>query len=235
MNSFFLGYDPGGNGKHGICILQLKGESLNCVVCKTVETVKDVLEEIGQYQPFTAAGIDTFTTWSSGESGWRHSDRWLREKYKGVANSVQAANSTYGSMIVSGAIVGRCLLEKGTKTVTETHPKVGYFALTGEEYEREDYFKMVDKLKGTLDLELAYSEDVLHKKGFTDHHFDALFSAVAAYLSVRAEEGGWRKNLHALCEEEGEGERLFYAFGSKDRVVYAWLETECSCEDSFSG
>jgi len=82
---------------------------------------------------------------------------------------------------------------------------------------------MVGILKSSLNgiIELSsISEDICPKKQFTDHHFDALFSAVVAYLSTRTDKKGWKNNLHTLDNDKDEC--LAYAFGDKNTVIYAW-------------
>lgn len=231
----FLGYDPGGNGKHGICILELKGKSLNVKVCEKVLTVNHVLAKIDSCDGFRAAGIDTFTTWSAAKSGWRASDLWLRNEYKELSTSVLSSNSTSGSMCINGALVGKCLIDSNkAEIITETHPKVGFPVLTAErhngelifsQYNRETPLEMVgilrDSLNGVVELS-AIPEDICPKGQFTDHHFDALFSAVVAYLSTLPADkrGGWMHNLHLGCEKEC----LSYPFGEEGKVIYAWPE-----------
>lgn len=234
----FLGYDPGGNEKHGVCVLEFneKQAELKIVACKKEPTVNDVLKEIEKYNIFKAAGIDTFTTWSSGISGWRASDLWLRNRYKELSSSVLSSNSTSGSMCINGALVGKCLLDNNkTEKVTETHPKVGFpvlirkaNALTADSltglYNYEQPCRMLDKLSTALSNSAGLSlplNGISKCADFTDHHFDALFSAVVACLStLPKEEGGWAENLHEGCEMEC----LSYPFGEKGKVIYAWPE-----------
>lgn len=232
----FFGYDPGGNDKHGICILELQGKSLNIKVCKKVPTVKHVLAKIDDCDGFKAAGIDTFTTWSAAESGWRASDLWLRNEYKELSSSVLSSNSTSGSMCINGALVGKCLIDSNkAEIITETHPKIGFPVLIGKAntpiaeslkglYDYDQSHRMLDKLSAALSnlagLSLL-SNGFSKGSKFSDHHFDALFSAVVACLStLPKEEGGWAENLHEGCEMEC----LLYPFGEKGKVIYAWPE-----------
>jgi len=53
-----------------------------------------------------AAGIDTLTVLSMGNSGWRAADRWLREQYPHVQNSVVNPNYLhYASAVCEGEFV----------------------------------------------------------------------------------------------------------------------------------
>ena len=73
------------------------------------------------------AGVDTLTEWSSGNSGFRSADRWLRKTYPEVRNSVMSPNSILSSMTVSGAAFLTLLAPRfrtDGSMVTEAHPKV---------------------------------------------------------------------------------------------------------------
>ena len=136
-----MGYDPGGNGKHGVAAIRIQGDAVAEIELNTVDAASDVLKwffcqnRIARLGPALGIGVDTLTYWSGGGSGWRHADIHLRSTYPDVAASVASANSLYGSMGINGMFVLR-RLRKEIKTlyVTETHPKVLYRTLFGKPY-----------------------------------------------------------------------------------------------------
>lgn len=144
-----------------------------------------------------AAGIDTITEWNGGRSGWRPADHWLRETYPDVKKSVVALNSIYGAMAVNGASFLTLLRPRfhsdGTM-ITEAHPKVCYFAITGIVHawpkRRED---MTEWLLRELGIESPESGF-----GVNDHSFDAGVSILGA---LRGLNGDWTHDLHTESNE----------------------------------
>jgi len=106
------------------------------IFVQTQETVKDVIGWFSQFSNAVGIGIDTFTKWATGKSGWRPADLWLRAKYPDVALSVASPNSLYGSMTVGGMAVKSWFFYQYPKAViSETHPKVLYFAFKKQKYD----------------------------------------------------------------------------------------------------
>lgn len=140
--AFVIGYDPGGNGRHGVAALQVRERKGRWIPVdlqvRTVDTLTDVVEwvedQICRDVRIVAAGVDTLTEWNGGRSGWRPGDCWLKDAYGEVAAKIVASHSLSGSMAVNGAAFLTRLEPRfradGTM-VTEAHPKVAYFALTG--------------------------------------------------------------------------------------------------------
>ena len=136
MTSIYLGYDPGGGGAHGVAAID--GNNVVCDTLLTAQSAIDWFSERCRDRDNIVLGVDTLTLWSSGPSGWRPADRALRAAYPDVVNSVTASNSLYGAMPINGAVVMRVLGEVMKNfTITETHPKVLYFAMTGDLYNYE--------------------------------------------------------------------------------------------------
>jgi hypothetical protein len=165
-----------------------------------ISTAADLHEAVGWIDEtcrsgrIVAAGVDTLTEWSSGRAGWRAADHWLKLHDPAMSPSVKAPNSLRGSMTLNGAAFLLLLAERfhadGT-VVTESHPKVCYFAATGEKACWEDDR---EKMAAWLLAELAVgsAEDVCVKD---DHRFDAAMSALAA---LRGLNGDWTLDLHAV-------------------------------------
>jgi hypothetical protein len=207
VSGLYLGYDPGGGGAHGVAAID--GVNVVCATLVTAQSAIDWFRERCRQREGVAMGVDTLTLWSSGPAGWRPADRALRAAYADVANSVTAPNSLYGAMPINGAVVMRALSEsiQGLR-VTETHPKVLYFALTGHPYDYEQQaVGMVQNLRQWLDA------DELNVN--SEHAWDAL---VSAYAARQWASNGWPTDLHQLprnAEEE-----LFPIYGNQ--AHYAW-------------
>jgi len=199
VDATVIGYDPGGNGSHGLAFLTVAGPSVLNVECMTCEDAGEVIERIEKRrQDPVAIGIDTLTCWNSGPAGWRSADRWLRERYETIQKSVVSSNSMSGAMCVNGMAVLLDLKNRCPELhISETHPKVLYHALTQEE-ETYDFdqnrLPMIEKLTAVLDLDGSLDDDAVAN----DHEWDAAISAFAAWKGWT---GAWTLDLHALPSE----------------------------------
>lgn len=149
------------------------------------------------------------TCWSTGPSGWRPADRWLRARFPDVVHSVVAANSMYGAMAINGGAVIQSLRSHWPKIgITEVHPKVLYRALAGTKYDaKHQGLSMCKWLGYQLGCEVMVSND---------HEWDALLCAFAAWKGFSGE---WERDLHA--ELTTDGESLVHPFG---RSRFYWPE-----------
>jgi hypothetical protein len=167
-----LGYDPGGGGAHGGAVISRNTSGECRVKVQTLNNVHHALnwfaEECNE-QP-TAAGIDTLLAWPfQNDSGWRCVDTFLRGTYPDVRNSVVSANSLYGAMCVNGMSMAFKLREKWSGiTLNETHPKVLYYALTGQVY----HFA-ADRIEWLIQTIGAANQYQIE----SDNEWDALISA----------------------------------------------------------
>ena len=231
LTGCFLGYDPGGNEKHGVAAIRVVSGSVQKAACRTVKTAGDALQwlreriarketeclggamaDLGRVH---GLGIDTLTYWSSGRSGLRTADEMLREVFdpvlqkehrkrqvtgaeKPFRTSVVALNSLYGSMSVNGMFVLRKIRKSSERAgsssdpwITETHPKVLYFALSGEKY---DYDNRREEMNRWLVNEMNMRLDGMEESELTknDHEWDAVISAWAAN---QGRTGRWETNL----------------------------------------
>src|ERR1700689_2446213 len=100
QDDIYLGFDPGGDRKFGVAILN--GSFVKTGVVSSVHDAMNWAENECQEQKPKAVGIDTLLHWSTCRSGTRPCDKQLREKYSNVKNSIMAPNSLYGSMAVGG-------------------------------------------------------------------------------------------------------------------------------------
>lgn len=155
-NGCWLGYDPGGDGKHGVAAIRVEDGVVTEIELETAEAAHDVVtwfscrSRAARLGRALGIGVDTLAYWSGGPSGWRHADRFLQCRYpdvlpgqvktkdkkpKTVADSVASANGLRGSMGLNGMFVLLRLRNKsGDLYVTETHPKVLHWALVKEPY-----------------------------------------------------------------------------------------------------
>jgi len=207
----FVGYDPGGNGKQGVAALDIDAGRTKSIVVKTLFSAEHVLDWFLKLSPTPQAiGVDTLTNWSTGPSGLRPADRWLREKYPEVAGSVMASNSLYGAMSVNGMAVLKELRDKYSNLViTETHPKVLHFHLCKQQFDFNESDDSKSRMNKFLEDQLGTPVDCQ-----TDHEWDAAASALAAY---RWHSRKWINDLHLLPRSDKE--RSIQPCGS---THYAW-------------
>jgi hypothetical protein len=207
----YFGYDPGGNNGHGAAALHVKSDgnaSIDTALLESAEAVIDWFHRYSDNNP-TAIGVDTLTCWSTGPSGWRPADRWLKERYPSVRLSVASPNSLYGSMSLNGMAVLLALKADFPQLlITETHPKVLHWHFRRSRY---DWVSEQEPMNATLAEQLDCG--LICK---SDHEWDAAISALAAY---RWASGQWQRDLHALPRTSGE--RLISPCGP---TSYAWPE-----------
>ncbi|MDA0661192.1 MAG: DUF429 domain-containing protein [Planctomycetota bacterium] len=216
MSSIYLGYDPGGGGAHGVAAIN--GNNVVSDTLLTAQHAIDWFREICRDREIIVLGVDTLTLWSTGPSGWRPADRALRATYPAVANSVTSSNSLYGAMPINGAVVMRMLAERvESLPITETHPKVLYFALTGNVY---DYAEQSGTMIQSLTDWIGEEEININ----SEHAWDALISA---YAARQWHTKAWTDDLHQLPQSDNE--QLTPVFG--DRACFAWPK-KVRCEET---
>jgi hypothetical protein len=91
-----VGYDPGGEEDHGFAELRVENgeaQSLKSLTLDNAEAVIKATLDTEKHQDLIGVGIDTMTCWSTGKSGWRPADNWLRNQYDEVEKSVVSPNS----------------------------------------------------------------------------------------------------------------------------------------------
>ena len=174
---------------------------------ETLQTAEDVVQSIlGGEEPL-GLGIDTLTCWSNGRSGWRPADRWLRRHYADVQKAVIAPNSLYGAMCLNGMAVLLTVRQAFPAIfVTETHPKVLYYALLEEPYDYSgpNTSVMNDRLNSWLGVDVEPRNE---------HEWDAAISILPV---VRGLNGSWQ-DLHTLPTKSSE--RLVHPCGE---TTYMW-------------
>jgi hypothetical protein len=203
-----LGYDPGGNGRHGVAALSIDDSfKPTKIIVQTPETVKDVIDWFSQFNNVTGIGLDTLTKWATGLSGWRPADLWLRAKYPDVALNVVSPNALFGSMTIGGMVVKSWFFHKYPEAViSETHPKVLYFALKKH---KQDWENASQEMVGFLSTKLG-----ILCNPHNDHEFD---SAISCYVVLEFLRGSWKNDLHA--KSDARCGAYLEPFGSS---VYAW-------------
>lgn len=208
INGTIAGYDPGGKNKNGFAILEIQsGKPVNIAIT-TLANAEAVINKIIAIKNIIGLGVDTLSCWGTGHGGWRPADKWLRRKYPVVQNSIMAPNTLSGSMGINGMSV---LIEAANKSkgvlLSETHPKVLYYALTQKKY---DYAKNSNEMDRFLSIQL----NGLDLRTSNDHEWDAAVSAYAIFMGIT---GTWEHDLHKLPIENNE--RILKPCG---KTFYFW-------------
>ncbi len=195
INGIIAGYDPGGNGRHGFALLRILDGKPVSISIKTLSNSEAVINEIRTYA-ILGLGADTLSCWCTGSGGWRPADIWLRKRYPAVRNRVMSPNTLSGSMCINGMSV---LIEAANTasgiTLSETHPKVLYYALTQKKYDKYDD----DEQHAEMDSFLSKKLGGLNVRTSNDHEWDAAISAYALMMGIT---GIWTYDLHKLQPED---------------------------------
>lgn len=192
LNGTIAGFDPGGNGSNGFALLQLRDGKPASVSVETLPNSEAVVNKI-RANNVLGLGVDTLSCWCTGRSGWRPADLWLRDRYPAVRSSVMSPNGLSGSMGINGMSV---LIETASSSdrisLSETHPKVLYYALTQRKY---DYRESQAEMDGFLSNVLGG----INIGASNDHEWDAVISAYALLMGMT---GVWKNDLHELQPED---------------------------------
>ena len=210
MTGTVVGYDPGGNCKHGLAQALVRDGEIVSVTTKTLSHAEDVVTSILDFETPLGLGIDTLTCWGTGRSGWRPADRWLRQRYPAVKESMVAPNSLWGAMSVNGmAVLIPVRQARRSIFVTETHPKVLYYALFNQpwDFKGQNISVMNERLSQLLGVDVAPQNE---------HEWDSAISILGVVRGIRRL---WQRDLHALPTDSGE--RLVQPCGT---TAYVWPE-----------
>ena len=161
LAGWFFGYDPGGNNRHGVAAIRVAHGRVQRSVVATKQTVADVLNwfqcqpqewnERGPLSGVFGMGIDTLAYWCGASNGAREADRWLGSRYDGIMSSVIWPNALRSAMSINGMFVLRELRRNCPSLyVTETHPKVLYYALS-ETPRLKEINRRIEALTGRRD------------------------------------------------------------------------------------
>jgi len=157
----WIGADPGGKGSFGVAILTADGQSQTTSVDCADEAVVYVRGHLDRTP--SGIGVDAPLWWTSGLSGDRHADQWLRQRYGFTGGEVQAANSLRGAVLTQGAMFIQRMRETYPAVpVTESHPKAILKALTQNDWN---------------EFSIRFGLKVVTAN---DHERDALIAAISA-------------------------------------------------------
>ena len=197
--AFWLGADPGGIGNFGIAILADDARPQTLSVDCADEAIAFVRRHLDRSP--AGIGVDAPLWWSSGRSGDRHADQWLRKRYGLSGGEVQAANSLRGAALTQGAMFVQRMRELCPAVpVTESHPKALLKAVAHGDW-------------------MAFAVRFGLKSAMTnDHERDALIAAVSA------REGFGGRWTHDLGETRLPGEQDPKKYWLAP-VYYYWPET----------
>jgi len=207
LSGTILGYDPGGNNGHGLASLVVRNGMVLDVQTRTLATSEEVTRFAVERRNVVGLGADTLTCWSTGQSGWRPAERWLREQYPSLRRAITSPNALNGSMLVNGMAVLLTLRDRlPSLAVCEAHPRLLYWSLVGEPYDYRNARPKMDQVLGNL-----LSVPMTTANG---HEWDA---AMAAYATLQGLTGQWSTDLHTLPAQGGE--RLIRPCGD---TAYFW-------------
>jgi hypothetical protein len=182
----WFGADPGGANAFGVALLRPDGTFES----KVVSCADDAMKWLSRKDvTILAAGIDAPLWWSSGNSGDRAADRYLRNKFGISGGTVQAANSLRGALLIQGALLAMALRRQSPKLpITEAHPKALLKALWPDLSKSDRPWERIAK---RFRLEGPEPDDDERKD-----RRDAILAAIAAREGTT---GQWTRDL-ALCE-----------------------------------
>jgi predicted nuclease with RNAse H fold len=161
VGEHWIGADPGGQGNFGIAILTDDGQSQ----CSSVDCADEALTFVRRHldQIPSGVGVDAPLWWSSGQSGDRQADQWLRKRYGLSGGEVQTTNSLRGAAVIQGAMFVQRLRDiHPAVPVTESHPKALLKAVT-----QGDWRAFASRFGLTI-------------AAANDHERDALIAAISA-------------------------------------------------------
>lgn len=170
----WIGADPGGRDNFGVAIVESDGTATTWCVSFADEAVDVVAEHLSS--EIGGAGVDAPLWWSSGQSGGRRADQWLRDTHGLSGGQVQSTNSLRGAALVQGVMFVQRLRERcGTVNVTEAHPKAVMRALGHTWFEFRRRFAIATNVDDAR-----------------THERDAIIAAVSAREGF---EGRWTRDL----------------------------------------
>jgi predicted nuclease with RNAse H fold len=197
----WIGADPGGKKAFGLAILDHGGRfSTNCLSCAD-EAIKYLVEKLVEKPD--GIGIDAPMWWSSGVSGDRRADQWIRKSYNIRSGTVQAANSLRGAALIQGALFAKRARQLFPAVpITEAHPKAVRRALRLNNWPE---FCSRFSVEGSADDE---------------NRQDAVVSALAAREGF---EERWRIDLATVRDECEQNPATYWLAPMR----YFWPDTGC--------
>jgi len=201
-NGVWIGADPGGKRKFGVAALSPDGD----VEATRFSCAREAVAWVAGFEDdVLGVGVDAPLWWSSGISGARNADEWLRDRYPGARNSGRLINSVVGGVLIQGFLFAAELRQRVPELpVTEAHPKLLLHA------RRQDF--------GMLARESGLSGDPRIISETNDDRRDAVIAALAAREGFS---GKWTRNLAGmdpLCGEQAASDRWLRP------VHYWWFE-----------
>jgi predicted nuclease with RNAse H fold len=139
MKKYLVGFDPGGRGKFGWCVVEDKRELPVRVVCVGVadhaEGAVRAAHEVVQAKKgnVIGVGIDAPLFWVA--DGCRQVDNNLRQRIRergapNAAGTVQQVNSLRGACLVQGMLAGVLSRQRTSGVpISESHPKAALWLL----------------------------------------------------------------------------------------------------------
>jgi hypothetical protein len=190
---WIVGFDPGGKGQFGWCVLQGSKKLPIAVRSAGVEdhaeaAVERALCGIPGGLKVEGAAIDAPLFWTP--TGDRKADQLVRKQIRrlgalAAAGTVQHVNSLRGACLVQGVMTAHLLRRaESTVRVSESHPKALLWLLDAATPERQAATVTMDHISHFIQCET---------EGMSEHERDAAVGALSAWAMV-SRPMGW-KNL----------------------------------------
>lgn len=191
----WFGADPGGANGFGVALLRADGSFETGVVSCADDAMVWLCDRV---ETILAAAIDAPLWWSSGKSGERTADIFVRECLhkagaKDIGGTVQSANSLRGAVLIQGVLLATALRQRWRELpITEAHPKALLKAIWPQAPKGASLWEEIAKCYGLTGAPLESERE---------HERDALLAAVAA------REGYQRKWTRDLARERSKSEQ----------------------------
>lgn len=192
---FYVGFDPGGEGRFGWAMCSPEGERLRILHTGNADHAQNALLAVQSRLPsqitITGAGIDAPLFWVS--DGRRYSDHLVRNAIKKLGSkspggTVQQLNSLRGACLVQGPLIAKLLVDEFPSiSITETHPKALLFLLG-----------LANKQNPPNNIGVENLSKYVHADAgqYSEHQRDSVLGAVASWASLK-KQSEWRNLAQA--------------------------------------
>jgi hypothetical protein len=204
-----VGYDPGGKGQFGWCVVEAT-DSLPLAVraSDVADSARDadraVRRALDGEEP-AAIGIDSPLFWV--ESGDRRADATVRVAIEGLGakhahGTVQQVNSLRGACLVQGLLVAKMARSCWPNVrITESHPKALLWLLG-----------VASKDRPASEVGIVQLADYLTcpSGACSEHERDAALASLGAWAML-TQRSGWKNLVHLEEAEVKKGERFVWS------------------------
>lgn len=191
---WLAGFDPGGKGQFGWCLVEATAKLPLAVRNAGVEShaaaaVDCALSATRTTSAIDAAGIDSPLFWSC--TGDRNADLVIRRQIRqlgatAASGTVQHINSLRGACLAQGILTAHLLRREAPQIrITESHPKALLWLMEAATASRPPVSVAMNNLSAFLQCET---------EGLSEHERDAALGALGAWAMITRPRG-WRDLL----------------------------------------